>query len=47
MEHEDNHRAENIGHRLAGHQDKENGVGTMKTATLLSPCVGKSIIKKG
>ncbi|XP_013921864.1 PREDICTED: rho GTPase-activating protein 11A isoform X1 [Thamnophis sirtalis] len=40
VEHEDNHRAENIGHRLAGHQDKENGVETMKTATLLSPCVG-------
>ncbi|ETE69856.1 Rho GTPase-activating protein 11A, partial [Ophiophagus hannah] len=46
VEHEDNHRAENIGHRLAGHQDKENGVGTMRTAALLSPCVGLKNLSK-
>uniref|UniRef100_A0A8C5S975 Rho-GAP domain-containing protein n=1 Tax=Laticauda laticaudata TaxID=8630 RepID=A0A8C5S975_LATLA len=46
MEHEDNHRAENIGHRLADHQDKENGLGTMKTAALLSPCVGLKNLSK-
>ncbi|XP_034273808.1 rho GTPase-activating protein 11A isoform X2 [Pantherophis guttatus] len=46
VEHEGNHRAESIGHRLAGHQDKENGVGTMKTATLLSPSVGLKNISK-
>ncbi|XP_058018127.1 rho GTPase-activating protein 11A isoform X2 [Ahaetulla prasina] len=46
VEHEDNYRAENIGHRLAGHQDKENKVGSMKTATLLSPCVGSKNLSK-
>ncbi|XP_070612563.1 rho GTPase-activating protein 11A isoform X1 [Erythrolamprus reginae] len=46
VEHEDNNRAENIGHRLAGHQDKENGLGTMKPATLLSPCVGLKNLSK-
>ncbi|XP_026566211.1 rho GTPase-activating protein 11A isoform X1 [Pseudonaja textilis] len=46
MEHEDNHRAENIGHRLADYQDKENGLGTMKTAALLSPCVGLKNLSK-
>ncbi|KAG8126216.1 hypothetical protein E2320_021385 [Naja naja] len=46
VEHEDNHRAESIGHRLAGHQDEENGVGTMKTAALLSPCVGLKNLSK-
>ncbi|KAM3852923.1 rho GTPase-activating protein 11A [Vipera latastei] len=46
VEHEDNNRAENIGHRLAGHQDKENEVGTTKTTALLSPCVGLKNLSK-
>ncbi|XP_063146052.1 rho GTPase-activating protein 11A isoform X3 [Candoia aspera] len=39
VEHGDNNRTENIGRRLAGQQDKENGVEAVKTAALLSPCV--------
>ncbi|KAK9409668.1 rho GTPase-activating protein 11A [Crotalus adamanteus] len=46
VEHEDNNRAENIGHRLAGYQDKENEVRTMKTTALLSPCVGLKNVSK-
>ncbi|XP_063146051.1 rho GTPase-activating protein 11A isoform X2 [Candoia aspera] len=46
VEHGDNNRTENIGRRLAGQQDKENGVEAVKTAALLSPCVGLKNLSK-
>ncbi|XP_007427317.1 rho GTPase-activating protein 11A isoform X1 [Python bivittatus] len=46
VEHGDNNRGENIGRRLAGEQDKENGVESVKTAALFSPYVGLKNISK-
>ncbi|XP_015284811.1 PREDICTED: rho GTPase-activating protein 11A [Gekko japonicus] len=46
MEHPVN-RSENIGRRLANQQDTESGTDFLKAVSLLSPCTGDCITKKG